>query len=94
MKQSNIAGGNKRPKSRDPAAANREDPMSANGKRMLIKEILQGLQESSVAHPEMTEDDRTRSLQMQSFLKHLEIQMDDEGADEMGGGLLGYPGAC
>jgi hypothetical protein len=55
--------------------------MSPGGKRMLIKEILQGLQESSVAHPEMTDDDRTRSLQMQSFLKHLEIQMDDEDGD-------------
>ena len=29
----------------------------------------------------MTEDDRARTMQMQSLLKHLEIQMDDEDGD-------------
>ena len=50
--------------------------MTASGKRLLIKEILHGLQESNVPHADMTEGDRARSLQMQSFLKHLEIQME------------------
>lgn len=31
-----------------------------------------------MAHAEMSEDDRNRSMQMQSFLKHLESQMDKE----------------
>ena len=52
---------------------------------MLIKEILQGLKETNVAHADMSQDDRNRSMQMQSFLKHLESQMDKEDSANIGG---------
>ena len=58
---------------------------------MLLREILQGLQDSSAANADVPEEERMQSLQVQSFLKQLQIQINQEEAGQ--GALLDEEGA-
>lgn len=44
-----------------------------------------------MVHADMSEDDRNRSMQMQSFLKHLESQMEQEEHVSGGAEAVGAP---